>query len=427
MKKPVIIAAAVLLALLAATGIILFANKNDSSPNAEAPQPNVRMMEESTLTPNPADEAMYKRIADLQAQLEKLEREKGESEFENAALKSKQDKLQKQIAALEEQNRYLRGRNSTLSDEGLHLQGDVSSQEKDIAAKENEITEYKTALEANEAEVAALEAQIEILNGQLDQLAKEHEAEMAAQKSELASRREAMVARGEEIARLSDRIAHLEAEKKLNYDAYQKALAQIDEYRDSLERRDRALTSAETAGNLHVTRKGELVNTFNILPPGQSRNSLSIKVGDRNANIEGAIALMPHWFLLATAGGSEVPDDFVKEEVPGYDADHAFFYNVLLGTGLNWRFNKIQSQPNIHISTALGPAWFLYREDGGDIEMKTYILWRSTLGFDLTLHKHLQFSGDIGVDWVQNYGFSPRFSLGVLWSFSHDWSIIGGR
>ncbi|MBR4797401.1 MAG: hypothetical protein IK040_06840 [Spirochaetia bacterium] len=426
MKKPVIIAAAVLLALLTATGIILFANKNDSSPNAEAPQPNVRMMEESTLTLNPADEAMYKQIAELQAQLEKLEQEKGQTEFEKAALQGRLDKLQKQMAAIEEQNKYLRSRNSTLSDEGLHLQGDVSSQEKDIAAKENEITEYKTALEANEAEIAALEAQIVILNGQLDQLAKEHEAEMAAQKSELASGREALVARGEEIARLSDRIAHLEAERDRIYSAYQDAQHDIYEYREMLRRRESALTSAETAGTLHVNREGKLVNTFNILPPGQSRNILGIRFGDRDVDLEGSIALMPHWFLLATLGIDQTHDEFVKKEFPGYDSDNAFFYDILLGTGVNWRFNKIQSQPNFYLTTAVGPAWFLYKQDG-ETDLKSYLLWRSSVGFDLTLHKHLQFTGDIGVDWVQSAGFSARFSLGVLWSFSQDWAIMGGR
>lgn len=419
MKKPVIIAAAVLLALLAATGIILFTNKNDSTPNAEAMQPNVRIMEESTLTPNPADEAMYKQIADLQAQLEKLEQEKGRAEFDKAALKVELDRLKKQLAALEEQNQYLRGRNTTLSDEGLHLQGNVSSHEKDIAAKENEITQYKTEVEANEAEIAALEAQIAILNGQLDQLAKEHD-------DVLASGREALVARGEEIARLSDRIAHLEAERDRIYSAYQDAQHDIYEYREMLRRRESALTSAETAGTLHVNREGKLVNTFNILPPGQSRNILGIRFGDRDVDLEGSIALMPHWFLLATLGIDQTHDEFVKKEFPGYDSDNAFFYDILFGTGVNWRFNKIQSQPNFYLTTAVGPAWFLYKQDG-ETDLKSYLLWRSSVGFDLTLHKHLQFTGDIGVDWVQSAGFSARFSLGVLWSFSQDWAIMGGR
>ena len=368
-----IIAAAVLLALLIAAGILL-TNKKDSNPEAEASQPNVRIMEDTTtITPDPVEELYLRQIAELQSRIDLLEREKGQAEFDRTASQAEQDRLQKRLADLEAQIAYLRDRNNALSDEGLRLQGII-----------------------------------------------------AARDEELAYSREALVARGEEIARLSDRVAHLEAEKDLNYTAYQKALAQANEYRESANRRDHALTQAETAGTLHVNRRGELVNTFNILPPGQTRNSFDFRFGNRNINMDGSIAIMPHWFLLASLGIDQVHDDFVKEEFPGYDADNAFVYDVLFGTGLNWRFNKVQSQPNFYITTALGPAWFLYKQDG-ETDMKSYLLWRSSVGFDLTLHKHLQFTGDIGVDWVQNYGFSPRFSLGVLWSFSHDWNIMGKK
>jgi len=366
MKKPVIIAAAVLLALLIAAGIFLVKDKNDSAPSAGEAQPNVRIMEESTPAPDFVDEELQRQIAELRTQVEKLEQEKGQAEFEKAALQAEQDKLKKQLADLEEQNQYLRSRNNSLSDEGQQFQSII-----------------------------------------------------AAHGEELASR-------DEEIARLNERMAQLEAERNASDIAYQKALAQASEYRESLERRDRALAQAESPGQIHVNRRGKLVNTFNILPPGQSRNSLGIKFGNRNMNLDGSIALMPHWYLLGSLGIDQVHDDFVRDEFPGYDADNAFFYDVLLGTGLNWRFNRIQSQPNFYISTAVGPAWFLYKKDG-DIELKSYFLWRSSVGFDLTLHKHLQFTGDIGVDWVQNYGFSPRFSLGALWSFSHDWNIIGKK
>ena len=368
MKKTVVIAAAVLLALLATAGIIFVTNNKNSSPEVESAPPNVRIMEAST--PSDDDDELLRQIEELRAQIEKLEQEKGQAEFDRDASQAEQDKLQKRLADLEEENEYLRDRNSTLSDEGMQFQGVI-----------------------------------------------------AARDEELASRREAMVERGEEIARLNDRIAHLEAERNLNYTAYQKAMAQVSEQRESLERRDRALTSAETAGSLHINRKGELVNTFNVLPPGQSRNILGIKFGNRDIDLEGTIALMPHWFLLADIGVSQVPDDFVRDELPGYDADHAFFYEVLAGTGLNWRFNSIQCQPDFYISTMAGPAWFYYKMDG-DIDMKTYLLWRSSVGFDVTLHKHLQFTGDISFDWVPDYRFTPRFTLGVLWSFSNEWAII---
>ena len=334
----------------------------------------------TTITSDPVEESYLEKIAELQTLVEKLEREKGQAEFDRAALQAEQDKLKKQLADLREQNQYLRNRNDTLDDHGTQFDGI-------IAAKD---------------------------------------AEIATRDGELASGRAALVARGEEIARLSDRVAHLEAERDRMYNAYQDAQHDIYEYREMLRRRESALTSAETAGTLHVNREGKLVNTFNILPPGQSRNILGIRFGDRDVDLEGSIALMPHWFLLATLGIDQTHDDFVKKEFPGYDSDNAFFYDILLGTGVNWRFNKIQSQPNFYINTALGPAWFLYKQDG-ETDLKSYLLWRSSVGFDLTLHKHLQFTGDVGVDWVQSAGFSARFSLGVIWSFSHDWAIVGGK
>ena len=424
--KKLVIAAAVILALLAAAGILIVKNK-DSSSEGGASQPNVKIMEDSTMTSDPAFDESLRQIDELKAQLEQLEQEKGQVEFDRAALQAEQENLQKRIASLEEQNRYLRSRNGDLSDGSQRLQGDVSSRGKEIAERDAEIAALNEQIARLEKEKETQDVAIVAMNEQialLNETKAAHDAEIAARDKELASKRDAMVERGEEIVRLNDRIAHLEAERDLNYTAYQKALAQVNEYRESLERRDRALTSAETAGNLHVNRKGELVNTFNVLPPGQSRNILGIKFGKRDFDIEGTLALMPHWFLVAEVGASEAPDDFVRDEFPGYDADHAFFYDALFGTGLNYRFNRIQSQPNIYINTMLGPAWFVYKDDG-DIEMKTYFMWRNSVGFDLTLHKHLQLTGDFGADWIPDYGFTPRITLGLLWSFSNGWDIIG--
>jgi hypothetical protein len=380
LKKTVVIAAAVLLALLAAAGILI-ANKKDSTPDSGKEQSNVRIIENSTQESNPADEALLDQIAELRAQVEKLEKEKGqendqkqgEPDFDSTAYESELNKLQKRIAELEEQNRYLRDRNSELSDKEAHLEGLLAIRDGEIASRSHELN----------------------------------------------SRDQLIAALNNKIGELTDKIIN-------DDDAYYRALDTIAELRESLRRKDAVLASAETTGTLHVTKGGELVNTFSVLPPGQSRNSFDLRFGNRNINMDGSIAIMPHWFLLASLGIDQVHDDFVKEEFPGYDADNAFFYDVLMGTGLNWRFNRIQSQPNFYINTAVGPAWFLYKQDG-EVELKTYFLWRSSVGFDLTLHKHLQFTGDIGVDWVQNYGFSPRFSLGVLWSFSHDWNIMGKK
>ena len=380
------IAAAILLVILLTAAGILLVNKKNSTPGTTEAMPNVRIMEAAPATDHANDE-MLSQLAELRTQVERLEREKGQAEFEKAALQSEQDKLKKRLADLEEQNQYLRDRSSAMSDmeQGLH----------------NDIAERN--------------AVIAQLNTNLARLEKERSAAEGAYQNAM-----------ERVSQLNETMAQLETERNAKDIAYQKALAQANEYRESLERRDRALTQAESPGQIPVNRRGDLVNTFNILPPGQSRNSIGIKFGNRNMNLDGSIALMPHWYLLGSLGIDQVHDDFVKDEFPGYDADNAFFYDVLFGTGLNWRFNKIQSQPNFYISTAVGPAWFLYKQDG-ETDIKTYLLWRSSVGFDLTLHKHLQFTGDIGVDWVQNYGFSPRFSLGALWSFSHDWNIMGKK
>ncbi len=408
MNKTVVIAAAVLLALLTAAGIILVTNKKDSSPAGGTTPPNVRLMEDNISANGPADDAMLHQIAELKAMVEQLEKEKGQAEFDRDALKAEQDKLNKRISELETQEKYLRDRNTELTEEEQQLYNKISEKEKEIAAKETEIATFQTAIAARETALAEAQAEIAALNQQVAKLSQE-----------LSNRDQLVAALNNKIGELSDIIIN-------DVDAYYRALDTIAEQRESLRRKDAVLASAETTGTLHVTKGGELVNTFSVLPPGQAKNTVGIRIGDRDFNLEGSLALMPHWFLMGNIGGTEVPDDFVLEEIPGYDANHAFFYDALVGTGLNWRFNKIQCQPNIYINTAVGPAWFLYRKDG-DVDMKTYLLWRSSIGFDLTLHKHLQFTGDIGVNWLQDYGFSPRFTLGVVWNFSNTWAIVGKK
>ena len=398
MKKTLIITAAIVLALLATAGIISFAQKKDSKE--EAQQPNVRIMEENAQVSNPVEDAMQLQIAELRAQVEKLEKEKGQAEFDRSALKSEQDKLRKRIATLEDQNQYLRGRNKALSDEGLRLQGDVSSKEKDIASKATEIEAHEAEIATHEAEIADLKEQLD----QLEQLVRERETEIAA---------------------LNEQLDQAAKEREASEAAYQAALAKIDEYNAHQTVSDATLTEANTTGT-RVTEKGDTVSTFGTLNAGQTRNILGIKIGGSDIDIEGTFALMPHWFLIADAGAVEVPKDFVKDEFPGLTADHAFVYTALFGTGLNWRFNSIQSQPNIYLATMAGPAWYMYKEDG-KTEINTYLLWRSSVGFDMTLYKNLQFTTDLSVDWMKDYGFTPHLTVGLQWSFSNSWALFGGR
>ena len=400
MKKTLVITAAIILALLATAGIISLTQTKDSHPKEEAQQPNVRIMEENTQISNPVEEAMQLQIAELRAQVEKLEKEKGQAEFDRSALKSEQDKLRKRIATLEDQNQYLRGRNKALSDEGLRLQGDVSSKEKDIASKATEIEAHEAEIATHEAEIADLKEQLD----QLEQLVKERETEIAA---------------------LNEQLDHAAKEREASEAAYQAALAKIDEYNAHQTVSDATLTEANTTGT-RVTEKGDTVSTFGTLNAGQTRNILGIKIGGSDIDIEGTFALMPHWFLIGDLGAVEVPKDFVKDEFPGLTADHAFVYTALFGTGLNWRFNSIQSQPNIYLATMAGPAWYLYKDDNRN-EINTYLLWRSSIGFDMTLYKNLQFTTDLSVDWMKNYGFTPHLTVGLQWSFSNSWALFGGR
>ena len=145
-------------------------------------------------------------------------------------------------------------------------------------------------------------------------------------------------------------------------------------------------------------------------------------------DLEATFALMPHWFLIADLGAVETADDFVEEEFPGLKADHSFVYTAMLGTGFNWRFNKLQGQPNVYLATMLGPAWYSYYYKSDDREgIKTYLLWRSSIGFDLTLYKNLQFTTDLSFDYMKDYGFTPHLTVGLQWSFSNSWAAFGNR
>ena len=361
MKKGVIIAAAVLLALLAAAGIMLGTKNKDSPP--------VRIVEDAqdntnVTSDNSSNDAIIQsqnaQIAELRSQLEELERKMSQQEFDYTALKAEKDRLEKRGADLENQNRYLRTRNSTLSDEGQKLQGDIAAQNSEIAA----------------------------LNAELARISKEREENEAA---------------------------------------YQEALAKIEEYEAQAAVTQAALDQANTPGT-RTTEEGDTLSTFKTVPQGQSRNIIGIKVGDSDVDIEATFALMPHWFLVADFGVAETPVDFVEEEFPGLKADHSFMYTMLFGTGLNWRINSLQPQPNFYISTMIGPAWYKYKDKVNDENgINTYLLWRSSVGFDMTLYKNLQFTTDISLDWMKGLELTPRVTVGLQWSFSNSWSLLGRK
>ncbi len=364
MKKGLIIAAVVLIALLAAAGVMIQRQQKEDSPP-------VRIIEdtEDRSISSANDALLNAQNADIEeqrARIKALEDALTQHEFDYAALKAERDRLKRQSADIEEQNRVLRGRNNTLRDD------------------------YDTLKRDSDKELADLRAQIDDLDQKLSEQESEHIA----------------------------------------------LLAQIEEYKAQQAADQAALAEANTAPSTRTTEEGETVSTFKTTPRGQSRNIVGLKIGGSDIDLEATIALMPHWFLIADLAAVETPDDFVEEEFPGLTAKHAFLYTALLGTGFNWRFNSLQPQPNFYISTMIGPAWYVYNNDtGGDLykaysggdDYKTYLLWRTSIGFDMTLYKNLQFTTDLSFDYMKDYFFTPHLTVGLQWSFSSSWALFGKK
>ena len=363
MRKGVIIAAAVLLALLAAAGIVIATKQKEDSPP-------VRIIED-TMDNNAAKNGTSPNdeiILSQNAQIAELR-----AQLEDLERKMAQQEFD--YTALKAEKDALERRNSDLADQNRWLRG-----------RNNELSSSEGKLRND---VAAL---------------------------------------GTEIAALNEQLAQLEKKREENEAAYQEALARIEEYEAKVASTQAALDEANSVPGTRMTEEGELVSTFKTMPAGQSRNIIGIRAGETAWDIEGTFALMPHWFLLADAGIAEVPDNLVEEDFPGFRSDHAHMYTVLFGTGLNWRMNSLQLQPNFYIRTMLGPAWFKYKINYNDDEgINTYLLWRSSVGFDLTLYKNLQFTTDVSLDWIKDFDLKPHVTIGLQWNFSNSWALFGGK
>lgn len=81
MKTKLLVAAAVILVLLTAAGIISATRHKDSNPN-------VKIMES---TAEPSDETLLKEIAELRAQVEQLEKDKAQMDFDYTTLMAERD------------------------------------------------------------------------------------------------------------------------------------------------------------------------------------------------------------------------------------------------------------------------------------------------------------------------------------------------
>ncbi len=285
-----------------------------------------------------------------------------------------------------------------------------------------EITALRAQIDQLEQQNAAKEFDCKSLQSEKEKL-EEKSRTVEAQNQWLRQRNGLL---GEDQARLQEEIAALKAEIELLEKERQEAVAQQTETDGLLaeEARSEDIQSEDKQPEDTI----ENVTSSEILSPaledGQGRNILGIKIGGSDFDIEGTFALMPHWFLIADAGAVETPDDFVEDEFPGLTADNSFIYTVLFGTGLNWRINAVSSRPNFYIATMAGPAWYFYK-DNGDNDLKTYLLWRSSVGFDMVLYKNLQFTSDVSFDWMKDYGFTPHLTVGLQWSFSNNWALFG--
>ena len=364
MKKTVVIAAAVLLALLAAAGIVIATKQKDDSPP-------VRIIEEPMENNTNTDIITNTNDGLLQAQTSQI-----------ADLRAQIEDLERKMAqqefdytALKAEKDRLEKRNADLADQNSWLRGrnnDLSSSEKKL-----------------KDDIAAMNTDLAALNAELARISKEREADEAA---------------------------------------YQEALARIEEYEAKVASAQAALDEANSVPGTRVTEDGRILSTFNTLPLGQSRNIIGIKAGESDIDLEAAFALMPHWFLVTEIGIIDAPDDFVRTEFPGLTADHAFMFTALFGTGLNWRVNSIPGQPNFYIETMLGPAVYRYIiKDDDERGVNTYLLWRSAIGFDLTLYKNLQFTTEVGLDYIINCELTPRVTIGLQWNFSNSWSLFGRK
>lgn len=363
MKKGVIIVTAVLLALLAAVGIIISTKQKSDSPQVriiEAPMNNTNTNDIMN-TDDEMRKSQDAQMAELRAQLEDLERKMAQQEFDYTALKAEKDRLEQQNAELADQNSLLRSENSTLSRSEDKLKEDISA-----------------------------------LNA--------------------------------ELASLNERLEQMSAERDKDEAAYQEALAKIEEYEAKSAVSQVALDEASSVPDTQEKEDGNMVSASRTAPMGQSRNIIGIKAGESDIDIEGTFALLPHWFLVTEIGIIDAPDDFVETEFPGLTADHAFMYTALFGTGLNWRINSLHGKPNLYIETMLGPAVYKYIiKSDDDKGINTYLLWRSAVGFDLTLYKNLQFTTEVGLDYIINCELTPRVTVGLQYNFSNSWALFWGK
>ena len=297
-------------------------------------------------------------------------------------------------------------------------------------------------------EIADLKAQISALQSENEQL-KSAQGQSVTQRNKLADENRLLIDENGQLRSaqkdIDDQNSRLAEENKVlqnqNEDLRKQYVVLLDENNrlsQSLAENKAAKKDTETGNTQAValadsSKSEDESKAADIRSSSQVRNVLGFKIGPDMLDIEATIAILPHWFLIANAGMVETPEDFVEDKFPGHSTNHNIFsgkynylFDVMGGMGLNWQFNSLPAQPNLYLSTMIGPAWFMYKEDG-DLTFKRYLLWRTSVGFDLTIYKDLLFTTDIGFDWMEDYDFTPRLAVGLLYRYSSRWSLFGRK
>ena len=295
-------------------------------------------------------------------------------------------------------------------------------------------------------EIADLKAQLSTLQSENEQLkaaqsrSEAQQKDISAQNSKLADENKSLQDMNEDLmkqnavlqgenAQLNQSLAESRSAKKFQ----EKQLAEAEPEAEKTQAVALAGSSKSEEKSKTADAKAADIKAADVKSSSQVRNVLGFKIGPDLLDIEATLAILPHWFLIANAGMAETPVDFVEDKFPGYTSNrnifsgkYNFLYDVMGGMGLNWQFNSLPAQPNLYLSTMLGPAWFMYKEDG-DLTYKLYLMWRTSIGFDLTIYKNLLFTTDIGFDWMKDYDFTPRLSVGFLYKYSSGRSLFGKK
>lgn len=158
---------------------------------------------------------------------------------------------------------------------------------------------------------------------------------------------------------------------------------------------------------------------------GQTRNTMAVKISNCEFDIAGTIALLDHWYLYASVGGTDMPDKFMDREFPDRECDQEFLYNALFGMGFNWRLgnSRFAGSPfNLFVGAMAGPAICHYKADGS-FRDRGYFMARVTVGADIPIYRGWGLTADFSLDRVKDFELAPRYSVGLQYSF-RDWGIF---